>query len=161
MIGQRKGFGNVLAEGSARASERLGCGPELLITCKGQEAPAHMPHLKRSLALIYAVNPFGADHMSSEHDLAYEGAYRYFRKRLELLGLKAPQIPQSLNDEKVHFARKTQHLSGMADSLNLCQFVWGSSWHLFGPEEIVELVRSVTGWDVSIDELLTVWVSAD
>jgi len=156
MIGQRKGFGNVLAEGSARASERLGCGPELLITCKGQEAPAHMPHLKRSLALIYAVNPFGADHMSSEHDPVYEGAYKYFRKRLELLGLKAPQIPQSLNDEKVHFARKTQHLSGMADSLNLCQFVWGSSWHLFGPEEIVELVRSVTGWDVSIDELLTV-----
>jgi aldehyde:ferredoxin oxidoreductase len=156
MIGQRQGFGDVLAEGSARAAERLGCGMEFLVTVKGQEVPAHMPHVKRSLALIYAVNPFGADHMSSEHDPAYEGAYKYFRKRLELLGLKLPQTPQSLNNEKVYFARKTQHLSGMTDSLNLCQFVWGSTWHLFGPQEILELVRSVTGWDVSVDELLTV-----
>jgi aldehyde:ferredoxin oxidoreductase len=156
MIAERQGFGDILAEGSARASERLGCGSELLTTCKGQEAPAHMPHLKRSLGLIYAVNPFGADHMSSEHDPVYEGAYRYYRDRLGLLGLKKPQMAQSLNAEKVKFALKTQHLSSLADSLNLCQFVWGSSWHLFGPEEIVELVRSVTGWNVTIDELLTV-----
>ena len=27
-----------------------------------------MPQAKRSLGLIYAVNPFGADHQSSEHD---------------------------------------------------------------------------------------------
>ena len=36
-----------------------------------------MPQAKRSLALIYAVNPFGADHQSSEHDPMYEdGAAR-------------------------------------------------------------------------------------
>ncbi len=27
----------------------------------GKEAPAHMPQIKRSLALIYALNPIGAD----------------------------------------------------------------------------------------------------
>ena len=36
----------------------------------GQELPAHMHQHKRSLGLIYAVNPFGADHQSSEHDSA-------------------------------------------------------------------------------------------
>jgi aldehyde:ferredoxin oxidoreductase len=155
MIGQRQGFGDVLAEGSARAAERLGCGTEFLITIKGQEAPAHMPHVKRSLALIYAVNPFGADHMSSEHDPAYETYFKYFKKRLELLGLREPQATQSLSTEKITFARKTQYLYSMLDSLNLCQFVYGPSWHLYGPREIMKLVQAVTGWDVSIDELIT------
>ena len=30
-----------------------------------------MRQTKRSLTLIYAVNPFGADHESSEHDPSY------------------------------------------------------------------------------------------
>jgi aldehyde:ferredoxin oxidoreductase len=40
------------------------------------------------------------------------------------------------------------------DSLNLCQFVFGPAWQLYGPEDMVQLVRTVTGWgDVSFDEL--------
>jgi aldehyde:ferredoxin oxidoreductase len=155
MIGQRRGFGNVLAEGSARAAERLGCGTAFLITSKGQEAPAHMPHFKRSLGLIYAVNPFGADHMSSEHDTVYEDHFKYFKERLESLGLRKPQAPQSLSTEKITFSRKTQYFYSMLDSLNLCQFVHGPSWQLYGPQEIMKLVQVVTGWDATIDELMT------
>lgn len=156
MIGKREGLGDLLAEGSARAAQRLGRGTEFLITSKGQEAPAHMPQVKRSLSLIYAVNPFGADHMSSEHDPSYEGAFEYFKARLGALGLTQPQKPQSLGPEKVNFARKTQHLCSLLDSLNLCQFTSGPSWQLYGPEEIVKIVQAVTGWDVTIEELLTV-----
>lgn len=156
MIGKREGFGDVLAEGSARASVRLGRGGEFLITSKGQEAPAHMPQVKRSLALIYAVNPFGADHMSSDHDPSYEGGFENFRNRLGALGLTQPQKPRSLGPEKVNFARKTQYLYSLLDSLNLCQFTSGPSWQLHGPEEIVKIVQTVTGWEVTIEELLTV-----
>jgi aldehyde:ferredoxin oxidoreductase len=156
MIGNRQGFGDVLAEGSARAAEQLGRGAEFLINSKGQEAPAHMPHVKRSLALIYAVNPFGADHMSSDHDPSYEGAFETFKDRLATMGLTKPQEPQSLGPEKVNFARKTQYLHSLLDSLNLCQFAWGPSWQLYGPEEILKMVQAVTGWDVTIEELLTV-----
>ncbi len=156
MIANRDGFGDVLADGSARAAKRLGRGEQFLITSKGQEAPAHMPQLKKSLGLIYAANPFGADHMSCEHDAAYEKAFKYYQQRLEFLGLSKPQAPLSLNAEKITFARKTQHLSGLMDSLTACQFVWGASWHLYGPMEIVKLVKAVTGWDVTFDELLEV-----
>jgi aldehyde:ferredoxin oxidoreductase len=127
-----------------------------LITSKGQEAPAHMPQLKRSLGMIYAVNPFGADHMSSEHDSAYEKAFKYYKNRLESLKLVKPQAPLSLNAEKIDFARKTQHLCSLMDSLTVCQFVWGASWHLYGPPEIVQLVRAVTGWKITFEELLAV-----
>ncbi|MBW2056697.1 MAG: aldehyde ferredoxin oxidoreductase family protein [Deltaproteobacteria bacterium] len=153
MIGKREGFGDVLAEGSARAAERLGRGRDFLITSKGQEAPAHMPQVKRSLALIYAVNPFGADHQSSEHDPAYEDEYEYYADRLGALGLTKPQKPQSLGPEKVEFALKTEYFYSMMDSLNLCQFACGPAWQLYGPEEVVKMVRAVTGWDVTVDEL--------
>ena len=72
-IGKREGFGRVLGEGSARAAESLGVGKDLVVAAKKHEFPAHMPQVKRSLALIYDVNPFGADHQSHEHDPSYEG----------------------------------------------------------------------------------------
>jgi aldehyde:ferredoxin oxidoreductase len=42
----------------------------------------------------------------------------------------------------------------MLDTLELCQFVWGPAWTLFGPQETVDLVKAVTGWDVSLAELM-------
>jgi len=156
MIAKREGLGDTLAEGSALAASRLGVGKARLTTCKGVEMPAHMPQVKRSLALVYAANPFGADHNSSEHDPAYETDYDYYAGRLALLGLHDPQPSRSLGPGKVEFARKTQHLYGLLDSLNLCAFVFGPSWQLYGPAEMVDVVRAVTGWDVTLDELLAV-----
>jgi len=157
-IAKREGFGDLLAEGSERAAKKIGRGTEAyLITFKGQEAPAHMPRVKRSLAVIYATNPFGADHQSHEHDPAIEGDFEYYAERLALLGFSEPQEPQSLSDEKIRFAAVTQRLYSLMDSLNLCQFVFGPAWQLYGPADIVELVRSVTGWeDVTLEELQTV-----
>jgi aldehyde:ferredoxin oxidoreductase len=157
MIGEREGFGNLLAEGSERAAAELGCGAEFLITSKKQEAPAHMPQMKRSLALIYAVNPFGADHMSSEHDLTFtEGVYNTFKDRFEAIGFTKPLPGQSLDAAKVEFARRTQCLYSMLDSVNMCQFVWGPSWQLYGPEHIIKMIKAVTSWDVTVEELLEV-----
>jgi aldehyde:ferredoxin oxidoreductase len=66
-------LGRTLGQGSERAAQKWGNGAdECLITFKGGEAPAHMPQAKRSLGLIYMVNPFGADHQSSEHDWMIE-----------------------------------------------------------------------------------------
>jgi len=154
-IGVREGFGDVLAEGSERAAKKIGRGTEAyLITFKGQEAPAHMPRVKRSLAVIYATNPFGADHQSSEHDPAIEDDFEFYTDRLAVLGFNEGQPPQSLNDEKIRFAATTQYLYSALDSLNLCQFVFGPAWQLYGPEDMVEAVRTVTGWeDVTYEEL--------
>lgn len=156
MIGKREGFGNILAEGSAKAAEQIGRGADFLITSKGQEAAAHMPQIKRGLGLIYAVNPFGSDHQSSEHDGTYEAEFEDFKDKLAVIGLTQPQEPQSLETEKIKFVLKTQHLYSLMDSLNLCQFVFGPSWQLYGPAEIVKIVQAVTGWNVNIDELLEV-----
>ncbi len=154
-IAKREGFGDLLAEGSERAARKIGRGTEAyLITFKGQEAPAHMPQVKRSLAIIYTTNPFGADHQSHEHDPAIEGDLEYYTDRMAVLGFNQEQEPRSLSDEKIRFTMASQHMYSTMDSLNLCQFVFGPAWQLYGPNDMVELVRTVTGWeDVTFDEL--------
>lgn len=149
-IAKREGFGALLGEGSTRAAEKLGVGEELLVTTKKHEYPAHMPQVKRSLALIYAVNPFGADHQSHEHDPSY-GAYA---DRMAELGLMDPQPNDNLNEEKVRYAYYTQLLYSCMDSINLCQFVWGNAWQLYGPSHMAKLVQAVTGWDTNLWELM-------
>jgi len=158
MVNNQGPLGQALAQGSARAARLWGKAAEdCLITVKNQEAPAHMPQAKRSLALIYAVNPFGADHQSSEHDPYYEeGVADLNLHRLYELDLKNPTPAYSLGAEKVRFATYTQIFYSLLDTLELCQFVWGPAWTLYGPSETVEMVRAVTGWRVSLYELMKV-----
>ena len=152
-IARREGFGDVLARGSANAAQIIGRGTEdLVVATKKQEAPAHMPQVKRSLGLIYAVNAFGADHQSSEHDPSYE----WYPERMAEIGLTDPQPADNMNEEKVKFALITQQLYSALDSVGMCQFVFGPSWHLYGPTQLAEAVQLITGWNVTVDELLEV-----
>ncbi len=152
-------LGTVLSQGSERAAKVWGNGAdECLTTVKGAEAPAHMPQAKRSLGIIYAVNPFGADHQSSEHDwMIEEGmATDLYMGRLAMMGMPKMLPSLSLGPEKVKFAYLTEVFYSMLDTLELCQFVWGPAWTLYGPAETVEFVKAVTGWDVTLDELMAV-----
>lgn len=152
-IGEREGLGDILAEGSARAAEILGVGEELVVASKGHEFPAHMPEVKRSLALIYAVNPFGADHQSHEHDPSYEGGYG---KRMAELGLHETRPSDVLDDEKVRFSLRTQWLYSALDSVCACQFVFGPSFQLYGSGQLAEAVSAATGWAVDVNDLMEV-----
>jgi aldehyde:ferredoxin oxidoreductase len=152
LIGKREGFGKILGEGSARAAETLGVGQDLVVAVKKQELPAHMPQVKRSLGLIYAVNPFGADHMSSDHDNGYET----YSSRLAELNLVDPQPARDMNAEKVRFTYYTQMAYSLLDTASVCSFVWGPSWQLYNLEQFTEMIGSVTGWNVNLFELLKV-----
>jgi aldehyde:ferredoxin oxidoreductase len=157
-IALRRGAGALLAEGSLRAARTLGpAAVDLTVTVKGQELPAHMPQHKRSLGLVYAVNPFGADHQSSEHDsMLRTKPGSLHRRRLAQVGEFGDLGLQDLSDDKVRFAYTTQCFYSALDTLGLCQFVWGPSWQLYGPAETVELVRYATGWDATMEELMQV-----
>jgi aldehyde:ferredoxin oxidoreductase len=158
MIVEREGFGDVLAEGSARAAEKIGNGAgRYVMAVKKQEIPAHMPHTKRSLGLIYAVNPFGPDHKSNEQDPSYTPqAFEKFGNKLGEIGLASPQDAKVLNKEKVEFALITQYTYSALDTLSVCMFVYGPGWELYGVGELAQMVSAVTGWDVTVDELQAV-----
>jgi aldehyde:ferredoxin oxidoreductase len=149
-ICKREGFGMVLGLGSVKASKELGVGEDLLVAVKGAEFPAHMPHDRIGLGLIYAVNPFGADHESSVHDPCYTIA----SNDMAALGLLDPQPFDAMNFEKVKFSLFTQYMISVNDTLCACNFVYGPVWPLYNQNQLVEIVNAITGWSTSLWELL-------
>jgi aldehyde:ferredoxin oxidoreductase len=119
-----------------------------------------MPQLKPSLAVIYAVNPFGADHQSSEHDPNYtpelvaESPEKY-GKRAADIGLTDPQPEEALNAAKVKYALTTQYAYSALDTADVCQFVFGPGWQLLGMEELAKVITAVTGEETTIADLQT------
>ena len=153
---REKGIGDLLADGSARAAKTLGKAAEdLAVTSKGQEWPAHMVQFKPNLAVNYAVNSFGADHQSSEHDpalMAPDDDQNWIWPNLLAKFEKVPAYG-ILDDNKAKFAFVTQMFYSMMDTLCLCQFAWGPAWQLYGPEDLVLFCKYAVDWDTSIDEL--------
>jgi aldehyde:ferredoxin oxidoreductase len=64
LIAERKGIGDILAEGPKIASEKLGI-PELAMHSKGQALAVYDPRGAKAMALTYATSQKGAHHMNA------------------------------------------------------------------------------------------------
>jgi aldehyde:ferredoxin oxidoreductase len=126
-IAARRGAGDLLAEGSRRAAEVLGC-PELAMQVKGLEIPGYDPRAMHAMALGYAVGSRGADHNRSS---AYQLDLSTEVNRLEL----HPRDSKKLVD--------VEDRAAWLDSLILCKFLRGIFHDL--PGETAELLEAVTG----------------
>jgi len=66
LIAEREGFGDVLADGSVKAAERLGRGMDRTIQVKGMDLIMADPRGLKGFGLGYAVASRGGDHLRSE-----------------------------------------------------------------------------------------------
>jgi aldehyde:ferredoxin oxidoreductase len=136
-IGERRGLGELLAEGSRRAAQRVGGGSEAFAPhVKGLEMPGYEPRTLQAMALGLAVNARGADHNRSG---AYEADLSGDHDRL------------AGGDAHVAAAIETEDRAAAMDSLILCKFLRGVFTDPF--EEWAALLSAVTGWDVDGAEL--------
>jgi aldehyde:ferredoxin oxidoreductase len=148
LIGRREGIGDLLAEGTMRAAERLGGDAErFAVHVKGQELPMHEPRLKRGLGLGYAVSPTGADHCHNLHDTIMTGGNL---EKLRPFGILNEVPVESLDGEKVRMYKYWMEMRVLANCLSICQF---PPWSF---TDYVELVKAVTGWEVTMFELVKV-----
>ena len=154
-IGRREGIGDVLAEGVRRAAARLGRGAErFALHVKGQELPMHDPRGKKGLSLAYALSPTGADHMEAPHDPLYAG-FHPTGHPMGALGLIEPLDPLTLDAAKVRAFFVTQQLWSFYNAIGMCDFV-GSPLNSLEPAPLVSYVNAVTGWNMSLYEVLKV-----
>jgi aldehyde:ferredoxin oxidoreductase len=58
-----------------------------------------------------------------------------------------------LDANKSKFALETQKFYSMLDTLCLCQFAWGPSWQLYGPQDLIAFCKYGVGWETSVEEL--------
>ena len=157
-IAKREGFGDFLAEGSKRCADQLGDKAiPLFMGVKGQELPAHMPQIKPGLGIVYSTNPYGADHITCEHDTNIAIPDNPFKGRIDMIGDYNHYTDSTILDEnKVRYIFDSQCFYSMNDTLGLCQFVWGIAWQLYGPDNLLDLCKYGIGWKTSIKELLEV-----
>jgi aldehyde:ferredoxin oxidoreductase len=148
MIGEKRGLGKLLAEGTKRAAEQIGNGAEeFAVNVKGQEVPMHDPRLKRGEALGYAISPTGADHVHNIHDTFL---YPQLPKSYNSLGVLETVPIEDFGPKKVRLYKYVGEWRTLNNFLVMC---------LFTPWSVVqkaEIVRSVTGWNTTTFELMKV-----
>ena len=142
-ITYRKGFGNILAEGTKKAAQIIGKGSEdYAIHVKGNEVPMHEPRLKQGLGLHYSVHGSGADHCTGIHDDAVNV------KAMDGVDVAESIPPTELSPRKV----RTLYLFGMwrqvANYLGICIFL---PWR---QQQLTEATEYITGWPMSYWRLM-------
>jgi len=137
LIGAGEGLGRRLAEGSRRLAREIGQGSiEFAPQVKGLEIPGYDPRGLQTMALGFAVGTRGADHNRS-------GAYE--------VDFSDAVDRRSVGPESAVLAVETEDKAALMDSLIFCKFLRGVFVDFFA--ESAEILRAVTGWDVSAGEL--------
>ena len=151
MIGERKGFGDLLAEGSRVAAQKIGKGAEeLAMHVKGVEIAMHDPRFKQGLALGYAVANTGGDHCSGLHDSNFEAVSPSLADLGYPLGFLDPMPINELSTRKTNLFVQRHRWTVQQDSAVICIFV------PYTYEEHVRLINAATGWNTSLEELLLI-----
>lgn len=147
MICEREGLGDLLAEGTVWAAQKLGpAAEEFVLAVKGQELPMHEGRTRHGQALGYAVSPTGADHMHNFWDGGL--AKDVLDEDLQGLGIYEPVAQTVLNDQKVRAYMYRSSWSWVYNHVCCCQFIPWSR------DQVLEAVRAITGWKVSLFEIL-------
>jgi aldehyde:ferredoxin oxidoreductase len=134
---RREGFGARLAEGAWRLAESVR--PEatrLVYAVKRLELPAHSARALKGLSIGYATATRGGSH----HDTRPTPQY-------------AAGFDRRGTADKPAFAVRSQHFTAVGDSLVMCRFTSERGFGLFLGEPYAAMVRAVTGFDVTVDEL--------
>lgn len=137
LIVSGEGIGRLLAEGSRRMALEIGHDSiDFAPQVKGLELPGYDPRGLQTMALGFAVGTRGADHNRS-------GAYEVdFSEAVDR---------RNVGPEAAPLAIETEDKAALMDSLILCKFLRGVFTDFFA--ESAEMLRLVTGWDVTADEL--------
>jgi len=154
MTAHREGFGDLLAEGSARLAQKWGVeGRPGCLTVKGQELALHDPRVKVGVGMGFAVSPYGADHMTTAHDTAFADKDSFSVKSVRPLSIYGAMHPTEVTLKKARNYMKLEHFWRMLDSLGLCVFGFAPRG-VMPIDTMVRCVNATTGWGTSLYELM-------
>jgi aldehyde:ferredoxin oxidoreductase len=154
LIARREGFGDVLAQGSARLAQKWGVeGQPCSLSVKGQEISMHDPRVKVGVGIGFAVSTYGADHMTAAHDTMFTDENSSMFKSVKPLGIYNPMAATEITNEKVRGYMQLEKLWRMMDALGLCVFGYAPRG-VMPLDVMVQSLNAVTGWNASLYELM-------
>ena len=141
----REGFGDILADGAEIASQKIGKNSKVhVITSLGSELPMHDPKYINSLAFTYAFDPTPGRHTAASIDFTDTGPLEKFEHKLQM-----PKGWKKKESKKVEAQVINTAFHQVMSSAGMCLFSTS-----FGPYPFLDLINALTGWELSIDELL-------
>ena len=154
MIARREGFGDRLAEGSARLAQQLGLEDKAChLSVKGQEVSMHDPRVKVGVGIGFAVSPYGADHMTAAHDTVFVNENSFPLNSVKPLGIYKSMHATDITAQKVRNYKLLENFWRTLDALGLCVFGYAPRG-VMPIETMVKCVKAVTGWETSLFELM-------
>jgi len=142
MIARREGIGDLLAEGSASLAAHFNV-PDMAATVRKLELPFHDARSFSGMAPVYALSPRGACHLQGDmYGLdTGQGAQE------ELGIIPGDRFENSLN--KGGITARAQAWRSIYNALTVCHFMNPKA------STLVSALNAATGWDYTLDELLT------
>lgn len=127
-VAHRRGFGDLIAEGSYRLADRYGHA-EYSISAKKLEFPGYDPRGAKGMGILYATSNIGASHMKG--DMIYL-EFNYFDFNLDPLTIEG----------KARYCKIMQDIYAVIDSAGVCAFV--AMRHFMKHDQSLELARLAT-----------------
>lgn len=135
-IGNRKGFGDTLADGVMRAAERIGKGSEqFAIHVHGQELPMHDPRNAPAYAVTYKLDATPGRHTRCGDDWA-------------ILNLDFPEIDRYQYSGHAEKSKRKDCLMHVADASGTCLYAVSSYPYQYIPD----FLSAITGWRYTVDD---------
>ncbi|KAF5430827.1 aldehyde:ferredoxin oxidoreductase [Candidatus Methanophagaceae archaeon] len=140
LIAKREGFGDVLADGTVKAAEKIGKGSDYYaMQVKGLELPAYDPRGAMGIGLNFATGNRGGCHVTG------------YTIAAEAVGAPLKVDPLDASDDKVDLTILFQNFTAAVDSAVNCLFLSFA----VGAEVWAEMIAGVAGWDgYDVEEFL-------
>jgi aldehyde:ferredoxin oxidoreductase len=153
MIAYREGFGDVLAEGTARASERIGGQASMFaMHVKRMEIPRQEPRTLKAFGLGHAVSNRGADHLYALPTI--DSARKTDVAKQLFPGKPVEKVLDTKNPRyKPEIVVFSENYCAITDALGVCKFTTTETY-VFMPSDLARALTALTGEDFTEEELL-------
>ncbi len=143
----REGFGDLLADGSKIAAEKLGKGSEYAMHSMGQELGMHSPKYYKNMGTTFAFDPTPGKHTTASLDFFVMGPIIKPNGLFE--GITLPRKFKRPGDDRSEAEKLFTAIMQFTHSIGLCEFAY-----VFQKYPLLELIKAVVGWDLTIEEAI-------
>ena len=155
MIASREGIGDLLAEGTKRASETIGSNSEeWAIQANGLEQSGVETRGMLSYALAFALNPRGPDHLTTECLAELGKSFSPEAEKIieKITGDKKYAVPY-IPEKRADIVTWHENIYAVSDALGICAFLTTASYGI-DEEKCAKLFTYATGIKISSDEIM-------
>jgi len=150
LMAKREGFGEILANGSKFAANKIGKGSEkYAMHVGGQDLPMHDPRAGPGLGVTYV-----SDATPARHTQGTEGYAEIWDTPLFIPGIGSFKISDKYSPHgkaKIHWL--IANFSYAFHAIGVCNF-WNWAGEIEGVPSPMDFVRTITDWEVTSDTFL-------